>query len=77
MSNAVFDHLRQMASTLGPDEKLRLIAELTEQLRKTFQSRALHQGRSTHGILADLGPAPSAEEIDEVRREMWSRSTGK
>jgi hypothetical protein len=24
------------------------------------------------GLLADLGPAPSAEEIDEVRREMWA-----
>jgi hypothetical protein len=24
------------------------------------------------GLLADLGPAPSAEEIDEVQREMWA-----
>ena len=27
--------------------------------------------RSLRGALADLGPAPSAEDIDEVRREMW------
>lgn len=27
---------------------------------------------SVHGILSHLGPAPSAEEIDEVRREMWA-----
>jgi len=27
--------------------------------------------RSLYGICADLGPAPSAEEIDESRREMW------
>jgi hypothetical protein len=24
------------------------------------------------GLCADLGPAPSAEEIDEARREMWA-----
>ncbi len=27
--------------------------------------------RSLYGALAHLGPAPSAEDIDEVRREMW------
>jgi hypothetical protein len=28
--------------------------------------------RSLLGLLADLGPAPSAEDIDEARREMWA-----
>jgi hypothetical protein len=28
--------------------------------------------RSLIGLCADLGPAPSAEEIDEARREMWA-----
>jgi hypothetical protein len=28
--------------------------------------------RSLLGLCADLGPAPSAEDIDEARREMWS-----
>ncbi|GEM_PF-1963916 len=27
--------------------------------------------RSLNGLLTDLGPAPSAEDIDEARREMW------
>lgn len=27
--------------------------------------------RSLLGALAHLGPAPSAEDIDEVRREVW------
>lgn len=27
---------------------------------------------SLYGILAHVGPAPSAEDIDEIRREMWS-----
>jgi hypothetical protein len=29
--------------------------------------------RSVLGLCADLGPAPSAEEIDDTRREMWSK----
>ncbi len=29
--------------------------------------------RSILGLCADLGKAPSAEEIDEVRREMWAK----
>ena len=28
--------------------------------------------RSILGLCADLGPAPSAEDIDQARREMWS-----
>ena len=28
--------------------------------------------RSFIGLCVDLGPAPSAEEIDETRREMWA-----
>ena len=28
--------------------------------------------RSLYGALADLGPAPSAEDIDEMRREAWA-----
>jgi hypothetical protein len=27
--------------------------------------------RSLLGLWADLGPAPSVEDIDEARREMW------
>ncbi|MGH2352553.1 MAG: hypothetical protein ACRDJN_13165 [Chloroflexota bacterium] len=28
------------------------------------------------GLCADLGPAPSAEDIAEARREMWRDSSG-
>ncbi len=28
--------------------------------------------KSLLGLWADLGPAPSAEDIDEARREMWA-----
>lgn len=29
--------------------------------------------RPVRGLLRDLGPAPSADEIDEARRELWAR----
>lgn len=33
----------------------------------------LDPGRSIYGALAEFGPAPSAEEIDEARREAWAK----
>ena len=33
----------------------------------------LDPGRSIYGTLAEFGPAPSAEEIDEARREAWAK----
>lgn len=33
---------------------------------------AMHSPRSMLGLLAPFSPAPSAEEIDEARREMWA-----
>ena len=29
--------------------------------------------KTSWGMLADLGPAPSAEDIDEMRREVWGK----
>jgi hypothetical protein len=28
--------------------------------------------RPVRGLLRDLGPAPSGDEVDEVRRELWA-----
>ena len=38
----------------------------------TMPSVALQPRRSLYGILAHLGPAPSAEEIDQARAEAWA-----
>ena len=32
---------------------------------------AVQPRQPLRGLLADLGPAPSAEDIDEVQQEMW------
>lgn len=65
-----------MARQLRPVDQARLVARLAPMVE-----RVLDQNESTlpspadtpiRGLLRDLGPAPSAEEIDEVRREMWA-----
>jgi hypothetical protein len=49
----------------------RLAAQLSETaLTLTTPQNPQKKSRSLHGLLADLGPGPSAEEIDESRREM-------
>ena len=55
---------------LSPKEKARLIGKLADEL---VEKEPLPKvGRPFRGILAHLGPGPSAEEIDEVLREMWA-----
>ncbi|MDX2039767.1 MAG: hypothetical protein SF097_00895 [Acidobacteriota bacterium] len=61
------DQILNLAQTLKPAEKEQLIV-----LLRTGASQSKSEPRrSLRGLLADLGPAPSAEEIDEAKREMW------
>lgn len=68
------DQVITLARQLPPREKLRLIEclarEVEHDLRAELQTP--RPRRSRLGLCADLGPAPSAAEIDEVRREMWA-----
>ena len=59
----------QLATRLAPEPKT--VMEQLEATPVIPRSRS----ESIYGILADLGPAPSAEDIDEVRREMWASLT--
>jgi|GEM_PF-640395 len=52
--------------------KAQLISDLATSLGKDLTVSVPGPRRSLRGICADLGPAPSAEEIDEARREAWS-----
>lgn len=65
----------ELASRLALTEQLQVIQLLAQQLSAKTQALATPQSqpkksRSLHGLLADLGPGPTAEEIDESRREM-------
>jgi len=68
------DQVLTLARQLPPLEKIKLIEriapEIEQDLRVNLQTP--RPRRSLLGLCADLGPAPSAKEIDEVRREMWA-----
>lgn len=69
------EYVLALASRLALTEQLQVIQRLAAQLSETTRTLTTPQShpkksRSLHGLLADLGPGPTAEEIDESRREM-------
>jgi hypothetical protein len=66
-ADTVLDMLRQ----LPPRERLQVIAQALPETEREL-SKPRRPLRSLRGLCADLGPAPSAEEIDEARREAWA-----
>lgn len=71
-----FEQVFDLAQRLRPIDQARLVARLApkvEWLLDQVEPVINKQPRqSLRGLLADLGPAPSAEEIDEVQHEMWA-----
>lgn len=68
------EQIVNLAKTLKPLERAQLIARLKTLLESSPvkpEHVPVTPRRSLRGMLADLGSAPSAEEIDEARREMW------
>ena len=72
----IFEQVYTMARRLRPVDQARLVAQLApamERLVEQIDHPAAERARAPlRGLLADLGTAPSAEEIDEVQREMWT-----
>lgn len=69
------EQVLNFAQTLRPPEQAHLISRLASLMEKNVANAEQKQPtprRPLHGMLADLGPAPSAEDIDEARREMWA-----
>jgi len=69
------EYVMALASRLALTEQLQVIQRLAAQLSETTRTLATPQSRpkksrSLHSLLADLGPGPTAEVIDESRREM-------
>ena len=68
MTTTTYEDALRVIKQLTPEEKRRLRAELA-----AADSAVPPAPReSLYGIAAHLGPAPSAEEIDEARREAWA-----
>lgn len=69
-----YDAVLSAAKQLSPEEKARLLEDVSASLRRELAPKeAKPPKRSLYGLFADLGPAPSAEEIDETRLEMWGQ----
>lgn len=67
----MLEEVAALALQLSPIDKVRLIERLAFRLQYDMDGRPALPRRSHRGALADLGPAPSAEEMDDARREMW------
>jgi hypothetical protein len=72
MSDIALEQVKRLAENLTPSEKVKLV----EWLGHTLAHELAHHTppkprRSLYGLLADLGPGPTDEDIEEVRREMW------
>ena len=65
------DQVLTIATQLSALDKVRLIEGLAPQIEQDLRARRPTQSKSLLGLCADLGPAPSAEEIDAARREAW------
>jgi hypothetical protein len=69
--NNKFEEVVALAKGLSPLEKVRLVEQVMATLEEDLKTDQPKPLRSLLGILSDYGPAPSSEDIDEARREMW------
>jgi hypothetical protein len=63
------EQLLQQANELTADEQLELATRLLLRVRTQPNQQP---STDLYGMLADLGAAPSAEDIDAARAEMWA-----
>lgn len=66
---ASVEEIAKLARELTPVERARLIERVIAELERDASLSG--PKRSLRGLWSDLGPAPSAEEIDAARREAW------
>ena len=71
-----FDQVFSLAQRLRPMDQVRLVARLAPKVEWLLEhiepATTVQTRKPLRGLLADLGPAPSAAEIDEVQHEMWA-----
>jgi hypothetical protein len=72
MSELSASSILEMLHKLPPQERLKVIARALPEIEKDLSQQTPQRRTSLLGICSDLGPAPSAEEIDQARREMWA-----
>jgi hypothetical protein len=65
------DDLIEHAKQLSAFDKLRLVEELIPDVKATIAEASPKPLKSPYGAFADLGTAPSAEDIEQTRQEMF------
>jgi hypothetical protein len=71
MSDTILDQIKELLTKLTPQEKAEAVALLGAALKAELPEAAPTRRHSARGLWAELGTAPSAEDIDQARREMW------
>jgi hypothetical protein len=61
-----------LVKKLSPVDQVRLIEQIAPEIERALAGAPQGRRTSLRGLLKDLGPVPSEEEIDEARREAWS-----
>jgi hypothetical protein len=61
-----------LVKRLSPLDKARLIERIVPDIERELATAQPGPRKSLWGLCADLGPAPSAEEIDQARQEEWA-----
>ncbi|MDP2998676.1 MAG: hypothetical protein Q8N47_14410 [Bryobacterales bacterium] len=49
-----------------------MLEAVLPDIATAVESGATKRLQTCHGLLSDLGPAPSSDDIDEIRKEMFS-----
>jgi hypothetical protein len=72
MAEILFEQVEELAKNLSHREKVKLIKSLSDMIEQEYEEAQPQKPRRVwYGMCADLGPAPSEEDIAEARREMW------
>jgi hypothetical protein len=66
------EEVLSLVKRLSPPDKVRLIEQITSDIEREALAAPPAPRKSLWGLCADLGAAPSAEEMDQARREEWA-----
>ncbi len=61
-----------LAKQLSTVDKERLIEQIAAEVERELSDKPRTPRKSLWGLCADLGKAPTADEIDAVRSEEWA-----
>jgi hypothetical protein len=70
-NNLTLEEVMTATSQMSPLEKVRLIEHLAAGLEQDISDTKPRPRRLLYGICADLGEAPSSEDIDQAREDAW------